>query len=238
MKLPIGFSIESTPLVTFRRVDLLLSRPELESFYDSLYSPPENFSLFSEEVFWSMSIKESMDLFLTPVPTSNYRTLVISTAGHWTTTLFSGLADSQKLGDGIHEVLRFFAHAMEKWADEVQAILTQHAASEKDVVVRAYLPGHDNCHNIRAPWDEIEEYDRTIYNWNWIQDFNAIFEDILSSRAYPDIHFLPIDRPARLRPDAHSAGDCLHIMTGAGVLEGWSHYIWHFISRELPGRIR
>lgn len=86
-------------------------------------------------------------------------------------------------------------------------------------------------------------------------------QDVLNSTRYPDIHFLPIDRPALLRPDAvsavdtlllstsarliaflcvcdgqHSAGDCLHIMTGAGVLEGWTHYIWHYITRELPGR--
>ena len=61
---------------------------------------------------------------------------------------------------------------------------------------------------------------------------------VVESRKYPDIHFLPIDRPALLRPDAHSAGDCLHIMSGAGVLEGWTHYIWHYVTRELPGRIR
>ena len=61
---------------------------------------------------------------------------------------------------------------------------------------------------------------------------------VLDSRKYPDIHFLPIDRPALLRPDAHSAGDCLHIMSGAGVLEGWTQYIWHYVTVELPGRIR
>jgi hypothetical protein len=78
----------------------------------------------------------------------------------------------------------------------------------------------------------------------------------LDAARYPDIHYLGIDRPALLRPDAvraalslrssarglmtlqHAAGDCLHIMSGAGVLEGWSHYIWHFVTRELPGRLR
>jgi len=67
---------------------------------------------------------------------------------------------------------------------------------------------------------------------------------------YPDVHFLAIERPARLRPDAvslfdpfisfiylsftqHATGDCLHIMAGAGVLEGWTHYIWHYVSKEL-----
>jgi hypothetical protein len=78
-------------------------------------------------------------------------------------------------------------------------------------------------------------------------------QKILSSkRKFPNIYYLPIDRPARLRPDAvsrslasslayltpcflqHATGDCLHIMTGAGILEGWTHYIWQFISRESP----
>ena len=61
---------------------------------------------------------------------------------------------------------------------------------------------------------------------------------VLASPEYRDIHFLPIDRHALLRPDAHVASDCLHFMTGAGVLEGWTHYIWHFVTVELPGRMR
>jgi hypothetical protein len=220
MKLPTGFSVESTPLVTFRRVDLLLDGPDLEALYSSIYSPPPEFSLFSDEQFWSMPIKNYTDIFLAPLPEANYRTLVISTAGHWTTTVFSGLADETKVGNGIDEVLRFFTHAMEKWADEVQAILTEHGSRNKDVVVRAYLPGHDDCHNIRAPWDTILPFKREIYNWNWIHNFNEIFQvnstcslfyssftesiiqNVLSSPSYTDIHFLPIDVPARLRPDA------------------------------------
>ena len=63
-------------------------------------------------------------------------------------------------------------------------------------------------------------------------------QKVFSSRRYPDIHFLPIDRHALLRPDSHVASDCLHFMTGAGVLEGWTHYIWHYVTVELPGRMR
>ncbi|THH12694.1 hypothetical protein EW146_g7457 [Bondarzewia mesenterica] len=50
LNLPPGFSIEETPLVTFRRVDLLLSQYELESLHrsrnPSLYSFDSNFTLF------------------------------------------------------------------------------------------------------------------------------------------------------------------------------------------------
>ncbi len=63
-------------------------------------------------------------------------------------------------------------------------------------------------------------------------------QTVVKSDRYPDIHFLPIDRPALLRPDAHATGDCLHIMSGAGVLEGWTHYIWHYVTRDLPERTR
>ena len=63
-------------------------------------------------------------------------------------------------------------------------------------------------------------------------------QDVLTNPAYPSLHFLPIDRPALLRPDAHASGDCLHFMTGAGVLEGWTQYVWHFVRYEIPARVR
>ncbi|KAH9949071.1 hypothetical protein B0H21DRAFT_167167 [Amylocystis lapponica] len=232
LKLPPGFSIEHTPLVTFRRVDLLLTQTELTDLYADLYSPPENFTLFSDEAVWTLSPDEYLDMLVAPAP-SHYRTIIVSTAGHWTTTVFSGLADQ-----GIGAVVEFFGHAMRRWADVVQARLTLAGRNSGQVIVRAYLPGHENCRHEHAPWDVYRPNVDPRYNWNAIMDFNSVFEDVLAAPLYPDIHFLPIDRPGRLRPDAHATGDCLHIMTGAGVIEGWSHYIWHFLTRELPGRIR
>jgi hypothetical protein len=58
---------------------------------------------------------------------------------------------------------------------------------------------------------------------------------VLASSFYPDVNFLPIDRPAQLRPDGHGSGDCLHLMTGTGVMEGWTRYLQHFVTCELPG---
>lgn len=176
LKLPKDFDFETTPLVTFRRVDLLLERDELVELYKSLYNPAPDFQLFSEELFWSMSIKETTDMFLAPLPLAGYRTMIVSTAGHWTTTTFSGLADEEQKGNGIDNILRFFTHAMEKWADGTQEIITKSGALNKDVVVRPYLPGHDRCHDMRGIWTEIQEMDRELYNWNWIQDYNDIFE--------------------------------------------------------------
>ncbi|KAH7916628.1 hypothetical protein BJ138DRAFT_1202104 [Hygrophoropsis aurantiaca] len=256
LQLPEGFSVESTPLVTFRRVDLLMSADDLTNLYRSSILPGDqegqdpstmrgNASLFSDEATWSMSPAEYMPKFLQLLPDANYGTLVVSTGGHWTTTLMSAFRDEaagEDAGYGIQGVLAFFKEAMRTWAGQVQEALDQYRRDggkmQKQVVVRAYLPGHDNCHNIKSPWTSIIPFPVKYYNWPWIDDFNTRFQALLANPEFPDIFYLPIERPGRLRPDAHAAGDCLHIMTGTGVLEGWSHYIWHFVTREVGGRIR
>ncbi|PCH35893.1 hypothetical protein WOLCODRAFT_28208 [Wolfiporia cocos MD-104 SS10] len=140
---------------------------------------------------------------------------------------------------------------MEAWAAHVQRMLDEHregerrkgwwgrdGAVEKRVVVRAYLPGHEDCHDEREPWTAWKPYRWNWYTWANNGEMNRVFESVLAPLRFSDIHLLPIDRPALLCPDAHVASDCLHIMTGAGVLEGWADYIWQFVSRELPGCIR
>ncbi|KAG2341071.1 hypothetical protein BDR05DRAFT_1001990 [Suillus weaverae] len=251
--MPEGFSIENTPLVSFRRVDLLLNGTELNTLYHSStfsveptdldsqdlrsqYTKAE--SLFGDEAFWSLSPSEYMPAFLDSPPDANYGTLVVSTAGHWTTTTFGAFRDNsagEDAGYGIQNVLAFFKVAIRAWAGEVQDAITEYRKNggrrPKQVVIRAYLPGHENCHNIFEPTENITPWVNTPWNWPWIPDFNTKFQELLSSE-FPDIFYLPIERPGRLRPDAHATSDCLHIIAGAGVLEGWSHYIWHFVTRE------
>jgi len=231
LKFPKGFSIEHTPLVTFRRVDLLLSQAELEGLYSSIYTPSTNFSLFSDEKFWSLSPYEYVRQFTSEE--NNYQTMIINTAGHWTTSVFQGMKDSQDKGGGVGNILYFFQHATAMWADLVQKLLKESGRDDRQVIVRPYHSGHENCLNIFKPYTYIHEYTNQWYNWNWITEYNDIFQWLLDSRLYPNIHFLPIDRPGMLRPDTHVTGDCLHLMAGTGVLEGWSHYIWHYITREL-----
>ncbi|KIL62534.1 hypothetical protein M378DRAFT_52796, partial [Amanita muscaria Koide BX008] len=237
---PRGFDIEQTPLVSFRRVDLLLSQQEVVDIYHSTNpDSPKDFKLFSNETVYTLSPSVYLELFTTPLPEANYHTMVVSTAGHWQTTLLHGFRDESKKdeGYGIKNVLKLFEDAMSRWADKVQTTLRRHERAgegKRRVVIRGYLPGHEDCHHHRQPWTEIQPFVWNWYNWGNIWEFNQVFERVVSLKAlYPDIHFLPIDRPARLRPDAHATGDCLHIMTGAGVLEGWSHYIWHFVTREV-----
>ncbi|KDQ55664.1 hypothetical protein JAAARDRAFT_158990 [Jaapia argillacea MUCL 33604] len=247
LKFPKGFNIETTPLVTFRRVDIFFTQPELVELHDKIHPDlrEEDFKLFGDESTWTLSPNFYMHLFTAPLPEANYGTLVMSTGGHWTTWLFYGYRDESKPveGYGINGILEFFGDAMEEWAGIVQKTLDDDRKRQRQVkrqvVIRSYLPGHEDCHKHKEPLKEtIPLTPASPWNWYWLQDFNSVFKNVLSSRKYPDIHFLSIDRPGDLRPDAHATSDCLHLMAGAGVTEGWTHYIWHYISRELPGRIR
>ncbi|KAF5328649.1 hypothetical protein D9619_011536 [Psilocybe cf. subviscida] len=243
---PKNFNISSTALVTFPRIDLLFSQKQLVEIHKEMHAarrtPLEDASLFSDEATWTLPIEEYLAEFF--APSANYATMVVSTAGHWRPSLFSKVSP-----EGLDGVIALFEFAMKRWADTLQAALTkdQKAVLEGDpnwparppkrAVVRPYLPGHESCHNFRAPWTEVQPFQGNRYNWGEIWRYNKIFETLLDPKTskYPNIHYLGIDRPARLRPDAHTTGDCLHIMTGAGVLEGWTHYIWHYVT-HLPYR--
>ena len=200
IKFPPGFDIETTPLVTFRRIDLLFETSQLDALYRTLHPnstharAQPNESIFSSEAVWNLAPAEYVKTFTAPRPHGNYATMVVSTGGHWTTTLFSGLRDPELFHDGIFNVVDFFGEAMDAWAREVQALLLKaedaerkrramqgaRAARERraprQVVVRAYLPGHEDCHNHRAPIEEYEKGPNGWYNWNQIGDYNRAFE--------------------------------------------------------------
>ncbi|KAF9064994.1 hypothetical protein BDP27DRAFT_1384656 [Rhodocollybia butyracea] len=250
LKFPPGFNITQTPLITFRRIDLLLSTEELAQFHKTRHSEEDGFVLFSEEAVWSLSPSYYLpEIFFSPLPQGNYAHLIASTAGHWTTTLFSGFANDTKdgierYGEGIDGLIGFFGEATEMWANTVQeaiendsegVVLAGGRRARRQAIVRPYLTGHEDCHDYRQPWTNIEPFKWDWYNWGSIWKFNQVFETLLSGSRYADIHYVAIERPARLRPDAHATSDCLHIMAGAGVLEGWTNYIWHFVTREISG---
>lgn len=157
-----------------------------ESESDPSVPEEEGFKLFSDEAFWTMSPSEYMKIFTSPLPAARYGTLIVSTAGHWTTTLFGGLRDESKedSGYGIESVLELFRESMKVWAGEVQRALVEDQRRQmreavkgsiggyggggrekvvnRQVVVRAYLPGHENCRNIKSPWEEWVPY---TVNW-------------------------------------------------------------------------
>lgn len=177
---PVGFNISVTPLVTFRRVDLLLSREQLVDLHQELYDPPLNTHLFSEEAFWSLPPSEYLGLFKRPLPKANYRTMIASTAGHWTIGLMAGFRNETAEGNGILGVLGFFRQAMSKWADEIQAGLKDDVGTggkrqKRQVIVRAYLSGHEDCHSWREAWTYVHPSYWPGWNWGYIKDYNRIF---------------------------------------------------------------
>ena len=207
LDLPPDFSIENTPLVLFRRVDLLLNQEDLETLYQNTFRTEAEDedptatnvttkSLFSDETTWSLSPSEYMPIFLASLPEGNFGTLIVSTGGHWTTTLMSAFRDEEageEAGYGIEGVKAFFKVAMRTWAGQVQDAIDKYRRNggtrPKQVVVRAYLPGHEDCHDHRKPWTVIEPYQFRWYNWPWIQDFNAIFKVGATTFSIARTHF-------------------------------------------------
>lgn len=240
LRFPTNFDIDKTPLVTFRRVDLLLGKSELVSIYENSTTFDKEDSakpdLFSEEGVWDLDPDTYIPLFLNPLPSGNYNTMIVSTAGHWTTSLFNGFHNENVDGNGLANLLQFFEKAMERWLEHMEQALDDAnlkakklGAPQKQVIVRAYHPGHDGCHEISTLTEgPVKTYESSMshsYNWGWIRRYNDVFKSLTQKRNHSNVHFLSIETPALLRPDGHVTGDCLHIVTGAGILEGWSQYI-------------
>lgn len=202
LKPPIGFNISTTPLVTFRRVDLLWSQEDLGKMHQELhpefYQTPD-FKLFGDEAVWTLSPKEYFDIFTKPLPEGNYATMIVSTGGHWTTNLFHGYHREPQDGAttsqpvwGYDGLIQFYQEVMLRWADDVQRLLNNVEARsfewtlgktfvsrrkrEPKVLVRAYLPGHEDCHKQRVPWDEIKPFDSNWWNWRELGRFNDVFK--------------------------------------------------------------
>ncbi|KAB5590092.1 LPS-assembly protein LptD [Ceratobasidium theobromae] len=241
LRLPPGFDISRTPLVSFRRVDLLFEKHELDAIHRSMHhngsSVPE---LIGPNAWatWDLSPSVYIKQFTAPLPEANYRALVVSTAGHWTTSTLNGARDPNDPSTGPTNplMLKIFSEAVRVWTRQVSEALSAPSTSrsgvrnsERQVLVRAYLPGHEgDCHKASGPVEEIQEYTEEIHNWSWIGRMNEAFKVAIKNQGNSQIKYLGLDRIGRLRPDAHAVTDCLHIQIGAGIFEGWSRYIWHF----------
>ncbi|KAG8690292.1 hypothetical protein FRC08_010577 [Ceratobasidium sp. 394] len=252
LKPPAGFDIKRTPLVTFRRVDLLFSPPELDAIHlamhnISLSSPPPSSETAVPTTLFGPKASESFNLspdtylpvFTAPLPEANYRVLLLSTAGHWTTGSLPGARDPDEPSQEATNpaVYKTFVQAVKIWTEKASKALAGPSLksqgvknSEKQVLIRAYLPGHEyDCHKEPGPITEVREFSREWYNWSWIGRMNEAFKDAIRSQGNSQMRFLSLDRPALLRPDAHALSDCLHIQVGAGIFEGWARYVWHFM---------
>jgi hypothetical protein len=169
----------------------LLGKSELTSLHSTLYPPPSSdppLPLFSEEGTWDLAPSEYLPIFLAPLPAGNYRTLILSTAGHWTTTLFSGFHnDNEAEGNGLRGLLEFFSEAMNMLIDELATTLEEanrgkggRQGKDRQVVVRAYVHGHESCHDenveLAGPLNKYKPLVWNWYNWSWIRRFNDVFQ--------------------------------------------------------------
>lgn len=190
IRFPRNFDITKTPLVTFRRVDVLFSKEELIDIHRSIQPPDavlEDDSLFGDKAIWTLPVANYLSEFVTPLPERNYKTMVVSTAGHWTTDTFAKTSPN-----GIEGVLNLFERATELWANEVEVHIGEHEyrppswiwilgpfakkETNRRVIVRAYLPGHEDCHSFREPLKVVQPFNWNWWNWREIWKFNVIFE--------------------------------------------------------------
>jgi len=221
---PPGFDMAKTPLVAFRRSDFLLDRDEVLDVF-SKHNPSGNRSqVFGGDASTDITTKTYLDLFNSKLPEGGYRVLVVNTAGHWSPRTLKDLPG------GMPALLKLFGDAMSKWMDDVIKAIPE--TSGKRVIARAYLPGHNGCFGFHKPLTQIQRDQGGLYNWDWMDRFNQLFESIIESHKLSHVNFLEIARPGRLRPDAHTTSDCLHFSVGTGVIEGWTEYIWDFLRRQ------
>ena len=82
-----------------------------------------NESIFSDEAVWNMSPLEYVKISISPLFQSNYCTMVVNTAGHWTTALFAELKDEGTFKEGIQNITHIFGEATEVGARHLQAVL-------------------------------------------------------------------------------------------------------------------
>lgn len=237
IKFPNGFNISQTPLVTFRRNDVLFNLTEIESMFNGggwRPGPGEKTNLFGDEASWTISVSDYLgDQFFRPLPEANYHTLVLNTGAHWCFGLFSGLPHP------FTDVIELFRVVMTNLVYQAarQLDLHQSDGKQREIVVRDYLVGYDDCHTqetmFGGPLKEVPDLKSDEF-WARIPIMNALLKKVVEDRAHPQVNFIGIDRPGRLRPDAHVLGDCLHVTVGAGIVEGWTKYLHYYLGTYLP----
>ncbi|KAF8754547.1 hypothetical protein RHS01_05795 [Rhizoctonia solani] len=227
LKLPHGFDIDRTPLVTFRRVDLHTFRPQsiriIQPLAQNLPRP----------IHAAAPRRKLQDSHRQHRRTLDHR-------------VSPGARDPEDVQAGATNpgVYKTFVEAVRVWTDQVSRALSADTRA-REVLVRAYLPGHEyDCHKESGPLTQVREFSQEWYNWSWIGRMNEAFKAAIAQKGDSQIKFLGLDKMALLRPDAHSLSDCLHIQIGAGIFEGWSRYIWHLgddmtkLGRTRLGQVR
>ncbi|BGP21032.1 hypothetical protein JCM10213_002933 [Rhodosporidiobolus nylandii] len=162
-----------------------------------------------------------------------YRALLFSTGAHFSSRHFN-------LGPSPFSAaaqIEFFSLALRAILDRTAAALAEAGdeAAGKEVLVRPTSNGHDDCHGewtAKGPLEGEEQVRASWFSWPEMQVMNEKAESITASLSNPQITFLDLARPGKLRPDAHTNDDCLHLSVGSGVVEGWTHYTSYFLREK------
>ncbi|KAG0151572.1 hypothetical protein CROQUDRAFT_650980 [Cronartium quercuum f. sp. fusiforme G11] len=231
LKLPKSFNISSTPLVTALRTDLLLSS---QDFFEVLKEDPLITHFNGSQHLGTLNItarpfKWGGRIYEIPVetyfkrfidPKMNYSKFIASTGPHWTESTFPLSAP------GITHVFR---EAMSYWSKLAIQALDSKDGQGKQIILKSSSSGHSNCVPPRLEgivWEDVQFESHMEYNWLDIVTLNNVGKMVLESFNHPRLRFLGLDRPGALRPDTHVLVDCLHLIVGSGVIEGWTEFLY------------
>lgn len=209
-------------------------------------SNPAQHELYGDlqEAVYNAQSAEMLALFTSPPPL-NYGALIMSSGAHWTESVFGKLSAPD-------EIVAFFSAALTLWLQRVAEALALTTApawgtavtwrgatsggTPRRVIVRGATWGSEDCLlsvvRLGGPRAHVVPLSRPYYNWAWIPRLNEAAERAVAAADNPFIHYLPIERPAMLRPDAHVLPDCMHLAAGTGAMESWTEYIAHFLWAE------
>ncbi|KAM0750137.1 hypothetical protein T439DRAFT_380870 [Meredithblackwellia eburnea MCA 4105] len=223
LKFPPSFSLDYTPLVTNLRTDQGFSPPELRKLYHKKTPTAQHLRQpLTTYPVASPSFDSYISTFL--LDRRNYRSLIMSMGSHFTPREFNF---------GMDDIFKFFKTVVEDWVSQVKEKLDKDpvATGQRRVIVRSATSGHGECKSHFKPYQSDPEKPETEYNWGWMDKFNDVFKTAVSEANHPQISFLSLERPAKLRPDGHAA-DCLHISVGLGIIEGWTKYLYHYLTMQ------
>ncbi|KAI8462173.1 hypothetical protein BY996DRAFT_4536188, partial [Phakopsora pachyrhizi] len=220
LKLPNGFDLKVTPLVSILRSGLLISRPEMREIIEKHQLVNDDKPLFGDDMVFDGNTTMYTSAFLDPK--FRYSKMIASSGAHYTQKLFQNRP--------LYQIAEIYHKNFEHWAELMLKTLQDPKSKGKKIFYRTATSGHDRCNDARStgPWSEEHILETPVYNWQTIPLFNKIADNIMTNLQQPRFQLLEIDRPAMLRPDAHLLIDCLHFTVGSGVVEGWTEYVYNY----------
>ncbi|GAA5980687.1 hypothetical protein JCM11641_000176 [Rhodosporidiobolus odoratus] len=162
-----------------------------------------------------------------------YRALIFSTGAHYSTRHFNLPTPDAALSSAAQ--VEFFQLALEHILARISVSLAGAgiAGGEgKEILIRPTSIGHDACHEAKGPVLDEKDWGSSWYSWPDMEKMSRKAEEIVSNLRHSKITYLDIDRPGKLRPDAHTNDDCLHLSSGTGVIEGWTHYLAQYLEEK------